>query len=246
MSVICIYWLNQEFERKMKMNPLEACRLTQQFSDLLSRRSVPYGAQHPEEIVWRGETPAGFQAVLPLMQVVTVAPCTLEENQSAEVALRAIRLIERDQNDQDRVVSEVVNFSESGETSFTGKLFSRFPYWYDAQQQPMNPADMLRYDKSELTIDIGRSPDHIYHGWTEPQVEARPGMRYLVEMEVNISEFARLQMGVDYWRTIGAKDIGWNKNCDETTNHCEGHLSRWFGPTEGWQTLRSPSSFQNR
>lgn len=237
--------LSQGLQKKFQDNPEQGCKLIQPISKAINVLTVPIGAQHRKEVVWRETAPEGFHAVLALMQVVSVAPCTLEKEQEAKLSIRAIRLIERHPTTgTEEVVAEVNDFSRPEKTTLIGKLFQRIPRWYPPHGNVSDPMEgMISLDDKVLMIDLSKTPRLIYHGWTEPQVEAKPGMNYLVEMEVKISGAARLQMGVDYWREIGASDIGWDGTCQKT-NHCEGYLSRWFGPIDGFQTIRTPDTLR--
>jgi len=234
--------VSREILDKFRNNPNQTCELIRPIADIVNNLSIPIGAQHKQETVWRKEAPEGFGAVLALMQVVSIAPCSFHEEEEARIFVRAIRLIEHNPiTKTEQIVSEVTDFSNPGETVFSGKLFQRLPHWYDGRASEP-PSEMIGHDANQaLIIDLTKAPRFIYHGWTEPQVEARPGMNYLVEMEVKIVGPVRLQMGIDYWRSIGVEDIGWDADCNKT-NHCEGHLSRWFGPTLDWQTLRAPDT----
>lgn len=237
--------LNKDLRKALQENPERVCTLVEPVADIVKGFAVPLGAQHKEEIVWRREVPSDFHAVLGLMQAVSVAPCPMTDKDEAKVIVRAMRLIERDsKTGVEQEVSAVTDFSakrENGNTVFAGKFFDRMPHWYPADGKVSNPEDATAVAGQALVIDLKKTPTRLFHGWTEPQVEAKPGMNYLVEMEVNIVGQARLQMGIDYWRTIGAKDLGWKEDC-QATNHCEGHLSRWFGPTNGWKTIRTPDA----
>ncbi len=227
-------------------NPFKTvCVLTEKASEGLDSFSVPFGAQHKEETVWRRTAPEDFHAVLALMQVVNVTPCNMPGKRESRLALRAIRLIERDPvTGNEQVVSAVTDFSSRGQTVFTGELFPRIPNWYGGSSfKPVG--GMFTEKDGYLVIDVSRSPQFIYHGWTDPKVATKPGMTYSVEMEVKISGLARLQIGVDYWREIDSEYNLFDSTC-EKSNNCEGYLSRWFGPTDGWQTLRVPESFDNR
>lgn len=237
--------LSGELQQALRDNPSKVCTLINPVSDVIAKLPVPLGAQHKKEIVWRKETPSDFHAVLGLMQVASVAPCAMSDGGEAKLIIRAMRLIERDPaTGVEQVVSAITDFSakrENGSTVFAGKLFERIPHWYPADGKVSDPVDVTTVAGQALVIDLKKTPQFIFHGWTEPQVEAKPGMNYLVEMEVNIVGQARLQMGIDYWRSIGAKDLGWKEDC-QATNHCEGHLSKWFGPTNGWKTIRTPDA----
>ena len=218
------------------------CALNREAPTVLKRLTVPLGAQHRKEIVWRKTVPEGFGAVLGLMQVVSVAPCPLEAGQEAKLAIRAIRLIERDPlNNTERIVSQVTDFADkSAPFRFDGMLYPRTPHWYSGgSTQPVG--DMLVLDDKTLVIDLAQSPRTIYHGWTDPKVVAEPGKEYLVEMEVKIIGLARLQIGTDYWRTTTSAYNTFDSKCQKS-NNCEGSLSRWFGPISGndWQTVRVP------
>lgn len=217
------------------------CALNHEVPSVLEKFTVPLGAQHRKEVVWRKTAPGDFHAVLALMQVVSVAPCPMEGSQEARLTIRAIRLIERDSTGSETVVSAVTDFRKKNATvRFDGALFPRIPKWYEgAASRPV--AGMLGMDDQALVIDLGPSPRTIYHGWTEPKVTAKPGMNYLVEMEVRISGQARLQMGIDYWRETTAAFNVFDGTCQKS-NNCEGYLSRWFGPTDGFVTIRVPDA----
>lgn len=221
----------------------ETCHLAELLTGVITSQDVPIGAQHSEEIMWRKTAPDGFDAVLALIQAVSVTPCGTPVDQEAKLSIRAIRLIERNPaTGKEQTVSEVNNFLNQNKTIFTAKLFQRTPIWYPPNGSVSDPPEgMTSYDDKILTIDLSRAPQSIYHGWTEPQAEAKPGMMYVVEMEVNLSGLARLQIGIDYWRAVGVPDIGWDGACQKT-NHCEGYLSKWYGPTNGWQTIRAPEA----
>ena len=214
----------------------------------MNKFSVPFGAQHQNEKVWRKTAPEDFHAVLALMQAVSVAPCQLQAGQEAKLFIRAIRLIERNPETGDEVVvSEVTDFSrKSGAFQFKGELFQRFPRWYEGTSaQPTS--GMLSRDEESLVIDLAKSPLTIYHGWTDPKVKAVPGRYYLVEMEVKLTGLARLQMGIDYWREINSAYNTFDTRCQKS-NNCEGHLSHWFGPAKdgGWQTIRTPDTLKGK
>lgn len=225
-----------------KLDTVEAiCALNKTAPHTVAKFDVPFGAQHSKETVWRKTAPEDFHAVLALMQVVSVAPCDLQADQEAKLSIRAIRLIERDpKTGNESVVSEVRNFSDQqGEFRFDGELYSRIPTWYSGASS--KPTTQLSKEDKVLTIDLGKSPKKIFHGWTDPKVATKPGMNYLVEMEVKISGSARLQMGIDYWREIESSYNEFDQSC-EKSNNCEGSLSNWFGPTDGWQTIRAPKA----
>ncbi len=207
----------------------------------MSAFAVPFGAQHKKEVVWRKSAPEGFHAVLALMQVVNVAPCPLRSGQEATLSIRAIRLIERDPAGVETVVSEVTDFrGQTRPFRFDGQLYPRLPSWYKGS--PSRPAaEMLSYEERALVINVAQSPQTIYHGWTDPKVTAKPDMNYLVEMEVKITGLARLQMGIDYWRETDSVYSQFDGTCQQS-NNCEGYLSRWFGPTDGFVTIRVPDA----
>lgn len=245
-GVFALEWKKDSIQQFFT-HPEKSCTLSGSVAGFFDVLNTPLGAQHKKEVVWRATTPEGFHAVLPLLQVVSVVPCMWQSQEQATVVLRAIRLIEHNpETGTERIMIEVNDFSSYDKPLFVGRLFERVPRWYAAPAHVTDPLFenvAIRTDK-ELAIDIARVPQHIFHGWTEPQVEALPGMNYAVEVEAKITGMARLQIGIDYWRSIGAEDIGWKEDCKET-NHCEGYLSDWFGPSpeREWQTLRAPHSF---
>ncbi len=230
--------MTQELKRQLQEHPEKTCELTRPIPDLINRLTVPLGAQHREATVWRQSAPDNFQAVLALMQVVSVAPCARINGEPAKVVVYAMRLIGRDLAGSETTLSQVTDFSTTRGTVFKANLFQRLPHWYPENGTVSNPAPgMTEVQSGVLTINMESAPESIYHGWTEPQAEAKPGMVYAVEMDVEISGPARLQMGTDFWRYAEAPYTVFDQTC-EKSNNCEGSLSRWFGPTNGRQTIR--------
>lgn len=227
-----------------KLNTIEAvCALSKEAPAALRSFDVPFGAQHKKETVWRETAPADFHAVLALMQVVSVAPCDVPDKEEAKLEIRAMRLIERDPStDEEKVVSEVDDFSDQDNgTVFDGQLYPRTPSWYQGGSSEPKKG-MVKKEDGTLVIDMSKAPRFIYHGWTDPKVAAEPGKQYIVEMEVRITGLARLQMGIDYWREKGSAYNTFDSTCRQS-NNCEGYLSKWFGPTDGFKTLRVPGAF---
>lgn len=231
--------MTQGLRQQLQEHPEKTCELIRPIPDVVNRLTVPLGAQHREATVWRQSAPDNFRAVLALMQVVSVAPCVRINGEPAKVVVYAMRLIERDQvANSEVVVSQVTDFSATRGTVFKASLFQRLPHWYPENGTVSNPAPgMTEVQNGVLTINMESALESIYHGWTEPQAEAKSGMVYAVEMDVEISGPARLQMGTDFWRYAGAPDNGFDQSCQKS-NNCEGSLSQWFGPTNGRQTIR--------
>jgi hypothetical protein len=221
------------------------CAFNEKAPAVTSLFDVPFGAQHRSEVVWRKSAPENFHAVLALMQVVSVAPCPMQPGQEAKLTIKAIRLIERNpETGIEAVVSEVTDFSKKkGNFRFGGELYPRTPRWYAGSSE--KAGSILSSDVSNLVIDLAGAPSRIFHGWTDPKVAIKPGMNYLVEMEVKLTGFARLQMGIDYWREIGSVYNEFDATCQKS-NNCEGHLSRWYGPAKDgeWQTIRTPDALK--
>lgn len=245
-GVFVLEWKKDSIQRFFA-HPEKSCTLSESVAGFFSILKAPLGAQHKKEVVWRATTPEGFHAILPLLQVVSVVPCMWQSQEQATVVLRAIRLIEHNpETGMERTVIEVNDFSSHEKPLFVGRLFERIPHWYAALVQITDPflEAIVVHDGKELSVDVARVPQYIFHGWTEPQVEALPEMNYIVEVEAKITGMARLQIGIDYWRSVGAEDIGWKEDCSGV-NHCEGYLSDWFGPSPDgdWQTLRAPHAF---
>lgn len=218
----------------------KACDMTDEAQDRLNQSAVPIDAQYKKAITWRETVPKKFHAVLGFIQIVTVAPCHLSDSKNASVTIRALRLIEHDpQTGVERIVSNIDRFSaKDNPASFEGKLFQRLPRWYPSSGKIIRPGkNIIQYADNQIVIDVSKKPQTIYHGWTNPKVKAKPGMNYLVEMEVNIVGAARLQMGIDFWKSIDSKGSDFDETCKKSTN-CQGSLSNWFGPTNGFQTIR--------
>ena len=217
------------------------CTLAKNSPEIFEKNIVPFGAQHPDEIIWRSTPESGFHAALALIQGATVTPCNTKENREATISIRMLRLIEvNPENQKEKVVAET-NFGQGeGGISFDGMLYRRLPRWYPDNDGGKAPENTITKTEEKVVIDLSKHPELIYHGWTNPKVEAKEGRQYIVEAEVKISGAARLQLGVDYWREIDSVYNTFDSTCT-TSNNCEAYLSSWFGPTNGeWKTIRVP------
>ena len=95
-----------------------------------------------------------------------------------------------------------------------------------------------------FAVDLTQASRRIYHAWTDPRTEAKPGAQYFVEVVAKISGSARLQLGVDYWRDMTADYNGYDVTC-HASNNCEVWVSDWYGDTKGeFVTLRAPKSYR--
>ncbi len=228
-----------------QMNTLPVlCAVNQKTPNIINQLDlIPHGAQHQKEVVIRAVPEPGFHAVLALMQAVTVLPCSSSSDSEAKVTLRNMHLIEQDpKNGNENIVAEV-NFQQNAPVAFDGALFPRLPHWYAENNGGSKETNITRQTDDGLEIDLSLAPQEIYHGWTNPKVSAKEGMRYIVEVEAKIVGAARLQIGVDYWRELNSGYNTFDLTC-QTSNNCEGYVTKWFGPTGGdFQTIRVPDAF---
>ncbi|MEK7549809.1 MAG: hypothetical protein AAB519_02410 [Patescibacteria group bacterium] len=206
---------------------------------------VPQGAIWEKETIRVATTPENFGAVLGWINVATVVPC-VTKNTDASVEIRAVRVIEVDPETNAERVAQEVNFRD-GANSFTGRIFPRLnkqgkEQWFGVTEGSDERTIHTLVDGA-FQVNMAQAANTVWHGWTEPRVEAVPGKSYRVEVEARINGAARLQLGTDYWVNLNADYNGYDDHC-RGTNNCEAWISRWYGDTNGqFITIRAPRSF---
>lgn len=199
--------------------------------------TAPHGAIWEQEVIHWHRIPREYWTLVGWINAATVVPCADASAVAPRVEIRKIRIIERDRGGEESVVAEI-NPQES--ERFTGRLFPRVPRWF-GETEGANEIDIETLADDRISLDLGQVPLRVYHGWTEPRIEIDPTRSYLLEVEANITPTARLQFGIDYWRTLKSPYAGWDKTCYRS-NNCEAWVSDWYGDTQGeFKTFRAPT-----
>lgn len=204
--------------------------------------SIAWPGSAPQGAIWEKETihwehvPANYFTLVGWINATTAVPCADEDAVTPRVEIRKIRIIARDTGGRETVAAEI---DPRDTDTFVGRLFPRVPEWF-GETEGRNEKNIATRTDDRLSLDLGQVPLRVYHGWTEPRIWIEPNRQYLLEIEANISETARLQVGIDYWRDQNGDYTGWDGTCEHSAN-CEGWVSNWYGNTYGeFQTFRAP------
>lgn len=198
--------------------------------------SAPHGAIWERETIHFEGVPDGYVTLVGWINAVTAVPCSDESAVTPRIEIRTLRLIARNAAGVERVLAEI---DPRERAHFVGRLFPRVPEWF-GQTEGKNEVSLASVHDEALVLDLGRAPLRVYHAWTEPRIMIDPRDQHFIEIEANITETARLQVGVDYWRDMRSDYTGWDDTCSASTN-CEGWVSNWYGNTYGeFQTFRAP------
>ncbi len=198
---------------------------------------APHGALWKQETLHWNKAPDGYSTLVGWINAATALPCVDEHSITPRVEIRKLRIIARDETTgQERIVSEI---DPREKRHFVGRLFPRLPQWF-GENEGKNEMTISTPILDRLSIDLSRAPLRVYHAWTEPRITLDPTQTYFLEVEANITETARLQFGIDYWRDQESDYTGWDATCQRSSN-CEGFVSDWYGDTAGeFWTLRAP------
>lgn len=198
--------------------------------------SAPHGAIWEKETIHWDHVPAGYFTLVGWVNAATTVPCADESTVTPRVEIRLVRIIARDAAGTETILTEI---DPRNQETFVGRLFPRVPKWF-GETEGRNEKNIVTISDDRLSLDLGAVPLRVYHGWTEPRIWIDPTSQYFLEIEANITETARLQFGIDYWRDLGSDYAGWDATCERSAN-CEGWVSNWYGNTYGeFQTFRAP------
>lgn len=213
-----------------------------EYSPVVWPGSAPHGAIWEHETVHFGQAPEGYSALVGWINAVTAVPCSDENAPSPRVEIRALRIIAKNQLGNERIIAEI---DPREKKQLVGRLFPRVPQWF-GETEGKSEIDITERRIDRLTLDLGRAPLRVYHAWTEPRITIDPTDEHFIEIEASITETARLQVGIDYWRDLSSDYAGWDATCTSSMN-CEGWVSDWYGNTYGeFKTFRSPQSLESR
>lgn len=199
--------------------------------------SAPHGAIWQNETIHFDGVPAGYAAMVGWVNATTAVPCSDETAVTPRIEIRKLRLIAQHTDGREDIIAEI---DPRESKHFVGRLFPRLPAWF-GETEGHNEAAIAKVSGDRLDLEIGQAPLRVYHAWTEPRILIDPADRHFLEIEANITETARLQFGIDYWRDLNGDYTGWDGTCAASAN-CEGWVSDWYGNTYGaFQTFRAPS-----
>lgn len=173
----------------------------------------------------------GFTHLVGMYNVVSTDRC--DRGTPATVELRSFKIIETDAKTGKTEVVQTIAFDDAAWANPHGleyTLFYRKP-WFTSGVPAHQPIVVAR-EGGVYWINAQFVPKAIIHGWTKPRVEAKRNRRYAIEVEVRVSQGARLQLGMDYWRGSAVNYNGWSEGC-RTSNNCQAWLSDWLGDTAG-------------
>ncbi len=198
--------------------------------------SAPHGAIWGQENVHLDRVPDGYTTLVGWINAATAVPCSDESAVTPRIEIRTLRLIAQNPAGEERVLAEI---DPREREHFVGRLFPRVPEWF-GETEGKSEIALAATQVDRLVLDLGRAPLRVYHAWTEPRIMIDPVDRHFIEIEANITETARLQVGIDYWRDMRSDYAGWDASCTTSAN-CEGWVSDWYGNTYGeFQTFRAP------
>ncbi len=208
------------------------CRQTVHWSG-----SAPHGAIWERETVHWDHVPDGYTTLVGWVNAATAVPCADETADIPRIDIRRLRIIAQDATGRLTTVADV---DLSQPETFVGRLFPRVPHWFGETEGEDVPGVATTTD-GQLTLHVGLTPLRVYHGWTSPRLPIDPTLTYMIEIEARMSETARLQFGIDYWRDAASDYTGFDSRCERSTN-CEGWVSDWQGGTGGeFHTFRAPA-----
>lgn len=188
----------------------------------------------PEGALWRKETlhflspPEGFHTFVGWINAATISPCAESTTPPPTIEIHSLKIITIGPGEND-IASQEIPLLDS--EHFVGRLFPRFPQWFD-QTQGWSETNILRENNGDLLIDLSTVPLRVYHAWSNPRTMVGPDQKTFLEAEVRITGTARLQLGLDYWRDETVDYNGYDIHCIQS-NNCEAWVSDWFSNTGG-------------
>jgi hypothetical protein len=198
--------------------------------------SAPHGAIWEQETVHFEHVPEGYATLVGWINAATAVPCSDESVVAPRIEIRTLRLIARNAAGDERVLAEI---DPREREHFVGRLFPRVPEWF-GETEGKSEVAIASVQAEALALELGHAPLRVYHAWTEPRITIDPADQHFIELEASITETARLQFGVDYWRDLRSDYAGWDATCSASAN-CEGWVSDWYGNTDGeFRTFRAP------
>jgi hypothetical protein len=189
-------------------------------------------------------------------------PCATGES---VVSIRSWKVYEQVGTGAPKLV-QAITFDGNGTASVgSGGIFPRIHVsggreierWYGETDGTGETPLVYDYEGKAYNVSPDKVARRLFHNWSDPRLDNKPGARYLVEMEVKISGAARLQIGLDWWRGMADGYSGFDPECQNPksrknqsanpANNCEAWMSDWYGPTGGkFVTIRAPKAYWQR
>ena len=220
----------------MKISKLVILVALFSIGSLLAQNSVPNGAQFSKQMIKRENIPNSWSSVVGWLQTVTLQPD--QSGKTASITIGYMKLYEYDRSTKKSSVIFDKTFNDKGSRQLSdneGRLFPREPRWYaNNAEGDENYIFNSIIRNGYLTIDVSKTPNKIVHWWT-PQLDARDNCDYYMEVSAKIEGDVALQIGSDWWQSVGAQWCG-----DEQCNKLA-WVSDWYGDTGGqFITITAP------
>ena len=197
-------------------------------STIFTQNSIPNGAQFSKQYVELENIPIDWTSVVGWLQAVSLDPSL--NNKTGVITIDYMRLYEYDRNtNKPRLIfEENYNNREIGPLEdYEGRLFPRYPRWYSDNAEGIeNYMFNSNIKNGKLIIDASKTTDRICHWWT-PQQQARDNCDYYMEVSAKIEGNVGLQVGSDWWQSVGATWCG-DQKCNKLA-----WVSDWYGDTHG-------------
>ena len=201
------------------------------------KKNAPHGAIWEKETILFEKAPADYTMLVGWINATTTIPCEDTSATRPEITIRKLSIISISESGEQQVVETIDPMDGD---RFVGRLFPRIPKWF-GETEGRNDSAVAVTTGEGLNLLVSAIPLRVYHGWTEPRIVFDPTLRYGIEIEARISETARLQVGLDYWRDRESDYKGWDATC-RSSNNCEAFISDWFGNTGGeFRTFIAPT-----
>ncbi len=221
----------------------------------------------PQGAIWKGEhhhpgratPPPYFHTVISHITVANALSCAVGES---KVSIRSWKVYEQVGTSAPKLVQTITFDGKGTDGVGSGGIFPRtltrngrdVEQWFGETDGTGESELVYDYEEAAYNVDPGKIARRLFHNWSDPRLDNKPGARYLVEMEVRISGAARLQIGLDWWRGMGDGYTGFDPECqnpesrknrsDNPANNCEAWMSDWFGDTGGrFLTIRVPKAY---
>lgn len=189
---------------------------------------IPEGATSPHRYVTNATPPDSFTAGIFKIQAATLSPnATID---TAEIIIDYMRVYEKDNTTG---VETLIAFEEYSGGPFPldgskGGLWDRLPYWYPPGDLHTS-IDASSIQGGYLYLNIKTHRDKIYLWWA-PMFAVSSNKTYLFETKVKIVGKTSLQLGMDWWRSLGAPA--------NSSNIKNGFMGEWYGANSDFTIIK--------